>query len=80
MKGIGIETPRSGIAHSMEEALTVQEGLDFHYPPFIYTRWIRRRVAYNIQEFKEICEKGLDLSPTTELLIDESLLDGRNMS
>jgi carbamoyl-phosphate synthase large subunit len=31
-------------------------------------------VAYNIQEFKEICEKGLDLSPTTELLIDESLL------
>ena len=45
-----------------------------YYPPFIYTWWIRWRVAYNIQEFKEICEKGLDLSPTTELLIDESLL------
>ena len=76
MKGIGIETPRSGIAHSMEEAISVQE--EFGFPCIIRPSFTLGGsgggVAYNIQEFKEICEKGLDLSPTTELLIDESLL------
>ena len=76
MKGIGIETPRSGIAHSMEEALTVQ--VDLGFPCIIRPSFTLGGsgggVAYNIQEFKEICETGLDLSPTTELLIDESLL------
>ena len=76
MKGIGIKTPRSGIAHSMEEALAVQEGLGFPciIRPSFTLGGSGGGVAYNIQEFKEICEKGLDLSPTTELLIDESLL------
>ena len=76
MKGIGIETPRSGIAHSMEEALSVQEGLGFPciIRPSFTLGGSGGGVAYNIQEFREICEKGLDLSPTTELLIDESLL------
>ena len=76
MKGIGIETPRSGIAHSMEEALIVQEKLGFPciIRPSFTLGGSGGGVAYNIQEFKEICEKGLDLSPTTELLIDESLL------
>ena len=76
MKGIGIETPRSGIAHSMEEALSVQESLGFPciIRPSFTLGGSGGGVAYNIQEFKEICEKGLDLSPTTELLIDESLL------
>ena len=76
MKGIGIKTPRSGIAHSMEEALSVQEGLGFPciIRPSFTLGGSGGGVAYNIQEFKEICEKGLDLSPTTELLIDESLL------
>ena len=76
MKGIGIETPRSGIAHSMEEALTVQEGLGFPciIRPSFTLGGSGGGVAYNVQEFREICEKGLDLSPTTELLIDESLL------
>ena len=76
MKGIGIETPRSGIAHSMEEALKVQEGFGFPFALFalFYFGWFWGGVAYNIQEFRQICEKGLDLSPTTELLIDESLL------
>ena len=76
MKGIGIETPRSGIAHSMDEALSVQEGLGFPciIRPSFTLGGSGGGVAYNIQEFKEICEKGLDLSPTTELLIDESLL------
>ncbi|MDB2600006.1 carbamoyl-phosphate synthase large subunit, partial [Gammaproteobacteria bacterium] len=76
MKGIGIETPRSGIAHSMEEALSVQKSLGFPciIRPSFTLGGSGGGVAYNIQEFKEICEKGLDLSPTTELLIDESLL------
>ena len=76
MRGIEIETPRSGIAHSMEEALTVQ--VDLGFPCIIRPSFTLGGsgggVAYNIQEFKEICETGLDLSPTTELLIDESLL------
>ena len=76
MKGIGIETPRSGIAHSMDEALDVQEKLGFPciIRPSFTLGGSGGGVAYNIQEFKEICKKGLDLSPTTELLIDESLL------
>ena len=76
MKGIGLETPNSGIAHSMEEALSVQERLGFPciIRPSFTLGGSGGGIAYNIQEFKEICETGLDLSPTTELLIDESLL------
>ncbi|MDB4043192.1 carbamoyl-phosphate synthase large subunit [Gammaproteobacteria bacterium] len=76
MKGIGIETPRSGIAHSLEEALSVQDKLGFPciIRPSFTLGGSGGGIAYNIQEFKEICEKGLDLSPTAELLIDESLL------
>jgi carbamoyl-phosphate synthase large subunit len=60
----------------MEEAWSVQEGLGFPciIRPSFTLGGSGGGVAYNIQEFKEICEKGLDLSPTTELLIDESLL------
>jgi carbamoyl-phosphate synthase large subunit len=76
MKGIGINTPNSGIAHSMEEAIEVQVKLGFPciIRPSFTLGGSGGGIAYNIQEFKEICEKGLDLSPTTELLIDESLL------
>ncbi len=76
MKGIGIETPNSGIAHSMEEAITVQKKLGFPciIRPSFTLGGSGGGIAYNIKEFQEICEKGLDLSPTTELLIDESLL------
>ena len=76
MKGIGINTPNSGIAHSMEEAIKVQASLGFPciIRPSFTLGGSGGGIAYNIQEFREICEKGLDLSPTTELLIDESLL------
>jgi len=76
MKGIGIDTPNSGIAHSMEEAIEVQAKLGFPciIRPSFTLGGSGGGIAYNIQEFKEICKKGLDLSPTTELLIDESLL------
>ncbi len=76
MKAIGLDTPRSAIAHSMEEALQVQVALGF--PSIIRPSFTLGGsgggIAYNREEFIEICERGLDLSPTNELLIDESLI------
>jgi len=76
MKSIGLETPRSGIAHSMEEAFQVQAAMG--YPCIIRPSFTLGGsgggIAYNAEEFEEICKRGLDLSPTKELLIDESLI------
>jgi carbamoyl-phosphate synthase large subunit len=76
MKRIGLATPRSAIAHSLEEALQVQGQLG--YPCIIRPSFTLGGsgggIAYNQEEFEEICIRGLDLSPTNELLIDESLL------
>ncbi|GAB4358563.1 MAG: carbamoyl-phosphate synthase large subunit [Gammaproteobacteria bacterium] len=76
MRGIGLETPRSAIAHSMEEALQVQAQIG--YPTIIRPSFTLGGsgggIAYNREEFVEICERGLDLSPTNELLIEESVL------
>ena len=76
MKRIGLATPRSAIAHSMEEALQKQAALGFPcvIRPSFTMGGSGGGVAYNNEEFVEICERGLDLSPTNELLIDESLL------
>jgi carbamoyl-phosphate synthase large subunit len=76
MKAIGLETPRSAIAHSMEEALQVQGQLGFPciIRPSFTMGGSGGGIAYNKEEFVEICERGLDLSPTNELLIDESLI------
>jgi carbamoyl-phosphate synthase large subunit len=76
MKRAGLETPRSAIAHSLEEAFQVQAALGF--PAIIRPSFTMGGsgggIAYNIEEFEEICKRGFDLSPTNELLIDESLL------
>ena len=76
MKKIGLPMPRSAIAHSMEEALQVQAQIG--YPTIIRPSFTLAGsgggIAYNREEFIEICERGLDLSPTNELLIDESIL------
>ena len=76
MKEIGLETPRSAFAHSLEEAQQVQAQLG--YPCVIRPSFTMGGsgggIAYNQEDFVEICTRGLDLSPTTELLIDESLL------
>ena len=76
MKSIGIDTPTSGIAHSMDDAFAVQKEIGFPciIRPSFTLGGTGGGVAYNIQEFEEICKKGLDLSPTNELLIDESLI------
>ncbi len=76
MKEIGLETPRSAFAHSLEEARQVQAQLG--YPCVIRPSFTMGGsgggIAYNQEDFIEICTRGLDLSPTNELLIDESLL------
>ena len=76
MKAIGLETPRSAIAHSMEEALQVVDGVGFPciIRPSFTMGGSGGGIAYNREEFEEICERGLFLSPTKELLIDESLI------
>lgn len=76
MKAIGLECPRASIAHSMEEALQVQAQLGFPciIRPSFTMGGTGGGIAYNKEEFIEICERGLDLSPTSELLIDESLI------
>ncbi len=76
MKSIGLETPRSVIAHSLEEAKQVHARLGFPcvIRPSFTLGGTGGGVAYNHEDFIEICTRGLDLSPTNELLIDESLL------
>ena len=76
MKAINLETPNSGIAHSMDDAISVQKQIGFPciIRPSFTMGGTGGGIAYNIDEFKSICEKGLELSPTSELLIDESLI------
>jgi carbamoyl-phosphate synthase large subunit len=76
MDKIGLESPRSRIAHSVEEAL---EALEFVQLPSIIRPSFTMGgqgggIAYNRQEFIEIVTSGLDLSPTTEVLVEESVL------
>ena len=83
MTKIGLGSAKSGVAHSMEEALKVQAEIAVQtggpgYPVVIRPSFTLGGsgggIAYNRQEFEEICRRGLDLSPTHELLIEESLL------
>ncbi|BFM08655.1 carbamoyl-phosphate synthase large subunit [Halioxenophilus aromaticivorans] len=76
MKRIGLECAKAEIVHTMEEAMAVPKALGF--PVIIRPSFTMGGsgggVAYNWEEFEEICNRGFDLSPTNELLIDESLL------
>ena len=76
MKRIGLETPRASTAHSLEEALQVLDSIGFPciIRPSFTMGGSGGGIAYNRDEFEEICMRGLDLSPTNELLIDESLI------
>jgi carbamoyl-phosphate synthase large subunit len=83
MTGIGLHSARSGIAHSMDEALAVQKRITHEIDGTGFPMVIRPSftlggsgggIAYNPEEFEEICKRGLDLSPTKELLIEESLI------
>ncbi len=76
MKKIGLEVAKSKTAHTMEEALAAQK--EVGYPTVIRPSFTMGGsgggIAYNKEEFIEICERGLYLSPTNELLIEESVL------
>ncbi len=76
MKRIGLECARAKIVHTLEEAKAVPK--EFGFPVIIRPSFTMGGsgggIAYNWDEFEEICIRGLDLSPTNELLIDESLL------
>ena len=76
MEDIGLDMPRAAIAHSIEEAYQVQAQVGF--PTIIRPSFTMGGsgggIAYNREEFEEICHRGLDLSPVNELLIEESIL------
>ncbi|WP_438970804.1 carbamoyl-phosphate synthase large subunit [Methylophaga sp.] len=76
MRKIGLDMPLSDIAHTLDEAIQVQE--KFGFPVIIRPSFTMGGsgggIAYNKQDFIEICQRGLYLSPTSELLIEESII------
>ncbi|EED66494.1 Carbamoyl-phosphate synthase large chain [Comamonas sp. PE63] len=76
MTKIGLGSARSGIAHSMDEAWAVQKQMGFPtvIRPSFTLGGTGGGIAYNPEEFETICKRGLEASPTNELLIEESLL------
>jgi carbamoyl-phosphate synthase large subunit len=76
MTEIGLEVPASSIAHSMEEALSKQEEIGFPtiIRPSFTLGGTGGGIAYNQEEFKKIVAHGLEMSPTTEILLEESVI------
>ncbi|HSA88948.1 MAG TPA: carbamoyl-phosphate synthase large subunit [Burkholderiales bacterium] len=76
MSRIGLDSPRSALAHSIEEALQVQAGIGFPVVirPSFTLGGTGGGIAYNREEFLAICERGFEASPTQEVLIEESVL------
>lgn len=76
MRRIGLECPRAAVAGNMDEAFTIQAEMGFPciIRPSFTMGGSGGGIAYNREEFIEICERGFDLSPTKQLLIDESLI------
>lgn len=76
MKKIGLECPKAKIAQSMDDAFAIQAKVGFPciIRPSFTMGGSGGGIAYNREEFIEICERGFDLSPTHQLLIDESLI------
>src|SRR3546814_20885479 len=76
MTEIGLGSSRSDVAHTMDEARRIQQ--DIGFPVIIRPSFTLGGsgggIAYNVEEFEEIVMRGLDLSPTNEVLIEESLL------
>ncbi|MEL6300659.1 MAG: carbamoyl-phosphate synthase large subunit [Pseudomonadota bacterium] len=76
MDEIGLESPRAAVAHTLDQAFEIQK--DVGYPAIIRPSFTMGGtgggIAYNKEEFEEIVSNGLDLSPTTEVLIEESII------
>ena len=76
MRRIGLACPRSGIAHTMDEAAAILEQVGFPciIRPSFTLGGSGGGIAYNREEFVDICERGFEMSPVRQLLIDESLI------
>lgn len=76
MTEIGLGSAKSGVAHTMEEARSIQAAVGFPavIRPSFTLGGTGGGIAYNVEEFEDIAARGLDLSPTSEILIEESLL------
>ena len=76
MREIGLECPRAGVAHTLAQAFEIQQGLGFPcvIRPSFTMGGSGGGIAYNREEFEQIVERGLDASPTTEVLIEESVI------
>jgi len=76
MRDIGLECPRSRVAHSMEEALAIQTEIGFPtvIRPSFTLGGSGGGIAYNREEFEQIVARGLDASPTSEVLLEESVI------
>jgi carbamoyl-phosphate synthase large subunit len=76
MKEIGVEVPRSGVATTLEEALAIVE--DVGFPAIIRPSFtlggVGGGIAYNVEEFRELAGRGIDLSPVHEILVEESVI------
>ncbi len=76
MHEIGVEVPESGVAKTLEEALTLVEGVGFPaiIRPSFTMGGVGGGIAYNIEEFREVAGRGLDLSPVHEILVEQSVI------
>ena len=76
MKEIGVEVPDSGVAKSFDEALALVERTGFPaiIRPSFTMGGVGGGIAYNLEEFKDICTRGLELSPVHEVLVEESII------
>ena len=77
MLKIGLDLPHSGVAHTMEEARAIAEEIGtmpLIIRPAFTLGGTGGGIAYNVEEFETICARGIDLSPVSEILVEESLL------
>ena len=76
MREIGVEVPQSGVAKTLEEALVLVEEIAFPavIRPSFTMGGVGGGIAYNIEEFRELAGRGLDLSPVHEILVEESVI------
>src|SRR5688500_6241124 len=76
MREIGLEVPKSGVARTLEEALAIVD--DVGFPAIIRPSFtlggVGGGIAYNVEEFRELAGRGLDLSPVHEILVEESVI------
>jgi carbamoyl-phosphate synthase large subunit len=76
MRGIGLDVPQSGVARSLQEAIELAKTLGFPLVirPSFTLGGIGGGIAYNIEEFRDLAERGIELSPVHEILVEESVI------